>query len=107
MATKNQNFEMFAGDTKAVTVTVAGVDLTGATVKWAMKKSIFNAEPDVYKDTAAGISVITADKFTIALAPADTELLTGTYYHEASVTDVSGNVSTVLTGTITINRSGV
>ncbi|OME86914.1 hypothetical protein BK120_08300 [Paenibacillus sp. FSL A5-0031] len=107
MAMKNQNFEMFAGDTKNVTVTVTGVDLTGASVKWAMKKSIYNAEPDVYKDTLTGVTITAPDKFVIAFKPADTAALSGGFYHEAEVTDASGNVSTLLSGTITVNRSGV
>jgi hypothetical protein len=110
VATKNQNFEMFAGDTKYIVVTVSNVNLTGASVKWAMKKTIFNATPDVHKDTVSGginITDAAAGKFTITLAPTDTTDISGSYYHEAEVTDAIGNVSTVLAGTVTINRSGV
>ncbi|WP_141500961.1 hypothetical protein [Paenibacillus luteus] len=107
MATKNQNFEMFAGESKSVTVTVADVDLTGATVKWAAKKSIYNTEHDVYKDTESGVVITEPNKFVITLVPADTAALSGGYYHEAVLTDASGNVSTVLTGKLTINLSGV
>lgn len=107
MTAKNQNFEMYAGDTKTVTVTVSGVDLTGASVKWAAKKSIYNVEPDIYKETADGLMIAASDSFVIALAPEDTAALVGSYYHEAEVTDAAGNVSTVMTGTVKIERSGV
>lgn len=109
MTVKNQNFEMYAGDTKNIEITISSVNLAGASVKWAAKKTIYDAVPALYKDTAGGITITdaAAGKFTIALAPADTADLSGKYYHEAEVTDQSGNVSTVTTGTITINLSGV
>ena len=109
MTAKNQNFEMFAGDTKNIDVTVAGVNLAGSTVKWAMKKTIYSAAPDVAKDTVDGITVTDPNggRFTISLLPSETRSLSGTYYHEAEITDANGNVSTIFTGTITINRSGV
>lgn len=109
MTTKNQNFEMYAGNTKNIVVTVADVNLTGATVKWAMKKTIYDAEPAVAKTTAAGIAVTDATTgiFTVTLFPADTRNLSGTYQHEAEITDAPGNVSTVLTGQLTIHLSAI
>jgi hypothetical protein len=109
MTAKNQNFEMVAGDTKNVVVTVAGTDLTGATIKWALKKSVSSTVANVSKTTSDGISISDAagGVFTIALAPADTVNLKNDYYHEAEVTDQQGNVSTVMTGRISILLSGV
>lgn len=111
MTVKNQNFEMVAGDTKNIVITVAIADITGASVKWALKKSVFSASNAVYKDTATGGVSITdaaAGKFTVALAPSDTVTLKpGDYYHEAEVTDAAGNVSTVTTGKVTLLPTGV
>lgn len=49
MTAKNQNFEMVAGDTKNIIVTVTGTDLTGASIKWAMKRSVNSTTADVSK----------------------------------------------------------
>jgi hypothetical protein len=110
MTTKNQNFEMVAGDSKNVIVTVSDADLTGATIKWAMKRSVSSATANVSKDTTSGgisISDATGGIFTISLIPADTSALKGDFYHEAEITDAQNNVSTVMTGRISILPSGV
>lgn len=106
---KNQNFEMYAGDTKNIEVTIAGVNLTGASVKWALKRTVYEADAVISKDTTGGISITNASGgvFVIALAPGDTTSLSGDYYHEAEITDSASNVSTVFTGKATINLSGV
>lgn len=109
MTARNQNFAMHAGDTKHVIVTVTGVDLAGAAVKWSMRKAALKvAGPGVSKDTNAGIEITNAatGEFTIKLNPTDTAGMSGTYLHEAEVTDAAGNVSTVLTGMVTIHRKG-
>lgn len=109
MTVKNQNFEMVAGDTKNIVIPVSNVnDLAGASVKWALKKTVYDASNAVYKDTASGGISISGTTFTVALAPADTVALRpGDYYHEAEVTDAAGNVSTVTTGKVTISPTGV
>lgn len=99
----NQNFTMVSGDSKNITVSMLdGVPLDGATVKWALKQS----STVVSKTTSSGIT-IAGSTFTIRLNSADTASLIGKYYHEAEVTDMFGNVSTVMTGNITIERSNV
>lgn len=106
---------MFEGESKDVRVTVVdqdGVpfDLSGSTVRW-------EAQPDL---TASGASIIKATGgqgitltnptqgiFTIRLDPADTLGLAGGFYHEAQVTDSAGNVATVLTGRLTIQKTAI
>lgn len=115
MAINNQNFNMFAGNTKRIVVTVmneAGTDpenLTGASVRWAMKQSAYSPQSIIVKDPDNDTSITDAlaGKATILIRPEDTQGLVGAFYHEAEVTDKDGNVSTVLTGTVTINKSGM
>jgi hypothetical protein len=111
LTAKNQNFEMFQGDTKNIVVTVTGTDLTGASIKWAMKRSVSSTVVDVSKSIGNGISITSASPtssvFEIKLDPADTINLKGDYYHEAEVKDAQNNVSTVMTGRISIQLSGV
>lgn len=109
----NQHFEMISGDTATITVTVddgAGgvVDLTGATVTFAMSKdkpgSRFNATAKITKTVGDGVTLTdpTNGVMTVALDAADTDDLSGRYHYEIEVTDTSSNVATVTTGIITI-----
>ena len=101
---------MVQGDTVALDFSIVDddddpVNLTGATVRWQLSRRE-RLEPIVQKISGSGITVTDAvgGLFTVDLAPSDTEDLYGTYYHEAEVTDASGNISTVRTGEIVINR---
>jgi hypothetical protein len=106
MTARNQNFEMFCGDTREIVVTVrdasgSAIDLTGATVLWTLSRSD-RCDAEVSKSSPSEGIVLTSaasGQFTITLDADDTEDLDpGDYYHEAEVTDSSGRVSTVLTG---------
>jgi hypothetical protein len=57
------------------------------------------------KTTSSGISITNAAGgiFQVSLTAADTAGLSGAYYFEAQVTDAGSNVSTVTTGTLTVN----
>jgi hypothetical protein len=101
----NQNFSMIAGDTKNLVITIPE-DLTGCTVKWGLRQRQYSTENFISKSTSDGIS-INGTEITIKLAPADTQALGGTYFHECEVTDQLNNVSTIFTGMCTISRSGV
>ena len=97
------DFEMYAGDSKTLQVTVlddagAAADISGATVRWQMARYC-GATPVVEKATGSGISIVDGPtgRFDVALLPADTEALQGCHYHEAELENV-GVVSTVLTG---------
>lgn len=121
MTAKRQDFPMFAGDTAELLVTVADgnaepdaygekppANLTGSTIKWALKDSVAGMQK-VLKTVGVGVSLTAPWKgeFSVLLSPADTQGLVGRFYHEAEVTDIDGHVSTVLTGFIRIEPSGV
>lgn len=110
-----QNFTMYAGDTKIITVTVTddddeAVDLTGATIRWQASRLVvdegFDADPLISKDNDTGGGIESASPstgvFEVTLDPDDTEDLSGLYYHEAEVIDADGNVATVMTGRMTV-----
>jgi hypothetical protein len=114
MTAVNQNFSMTAGDSKNVVITVSNdegiaLNLTGASVKWALKKRVTSTENELYKTNTDGITITDAANgvITIKLVPVDTTTLNGTYHHECEVTDANGNVSTVTVGSASISRSGV
>lgn len=100
--------EMVQGDTVALDFSIVdaagdAVDLTGATVRWQMSRSV-QATAILSKSVGSGITVTNAagGLFTVDLAPADTVDLAGTFYYEAEIIDASDNVSTVRTGQIKI-----
>jgi hypothetical protein len=102
VATKNQNFTMYSGDTKILnfTVTMTGV-LTGSTIKWVLGKG---STIYITKTTISGINISGDKTFTVTINPVDTASLYGTYLHEAEITDADGNVSTVAIGKVVITK---
>lgn len=101
MTALKQDFEMFAGDSKQIIVSNTNdngspLDLTGASVKWSLS--------DIVKTNVNGIYISNPinGEFVIHLDPEDTVNKIGKFRHEAVVTDVVGNVSTVLKGYVTI-----
>jgi hypothetical protein len=105
-----QNFDMVAGDTTLLTVAVideagAIVDLTNATAIWQMARTA-QTPALLTKTTDANAGITITDPLggilTVLLDPGDTEGLTGRWYHELEVIDVAGDISTVITGFVTI-----
>jgi hypothetical protein len=101
MAAKNQNFEMYIGDTHILEITVTMDDtLAGATAKWEMAN---NNTVLVTKQSGSGIATTGEKVFEVTINPADTQSMkAGTYRHAAEVTDAAGRVSTVATGKMTL-----
>jgi flavin reductase (DIM6/NTAB) family NADH-FMN oxidoreductase RutF len=106
-----KNFEMFAGDTPQIVVTVvdqdgAMVSLTGGHVLWEMATQDWATNTDaviVTKTSDTAQITLGYGQFTVHLLSADTVGLAGSsYYHEAQVTLADGTVGTPLTGTIKI-----
>ena len=117
MTSENQDFEMYAGESKVITVTVKdgtgeALNLTGATIEWVAKANEDEVNATITKNNGEGGGLEILDQeankgeFTITLAPADTEKLGGvTYYHEAEVIDASTNVSTVTRGMMEVKKA--
>lgn len=110
MTQTNQNFEIYQGDTKNIVVTVSNndgtlMDITAVSIKWRLK--IKNTISIDKTTTNGGISITDSvnGKFTIHLVPSDTTSITGNFYHEAEITDVLGNVSTIFTGVAKVIKS--
>lgn len=114
MPSENQTIEIWRGDSHTITIPVRdgdgnAVNLTGATARWWVGKSVNSTGTNVLIQKATGGSGITitsdAGLYTlnITVNPSDTEdLRPGDWYHEAEVT-LSGVVSTVTVGTFTLN----
>src|SRR3990172_5737186 len=89
----------------------AAVDLTGATIKWSIRKDI-NSTVELTKTTASGITITSAPggTFAVAIDDADTDELSEdnqdgvSYYMEAVIIDASGNVYTITTDDIQPDR---
>jgi hypothetical protein len=97
-----QNFSVYSGNNKDITLTIkdeAGntLPLNGATLRWMMT----NGTTTVTKQYPN----LSGNSCTIKLVPADTEGLSGNFKHEAELTDSLGNVSTVVTGTVSVIKT--
>ena len=104
MTTTAQNFTMWSGDDKTITVTLS-TDITGATINYAIAASVGSTALITKATGGSGIAITDAANgiFTIDLDPSDTSSKAGVYYHECQVTDTSSVVSTVFVGSVTIN----
>lgn len=88
-----QNFSLVAGDSRTITATVDNIT------------NLSNVSFNVNKN---GISVLSkqiitlANTLTISLDPSDTQNLSGNYDYEIIQTDDLGNVTTLISGTLSI-----
>lgn len=105
-----QNVSLAAGDNMVITVTVtqagSAKNLTGATAINYKAYPLNSSTAVITKALLSGVTVTNAAGgiFTVTLAPADTTALCGDYRHEAEITDVSGNISTVMTGLLSVQK---
>ena len=104
-----KNFEMTAGDTKQLIITVkdandSPVNISGATIEWKCARSL-NKPTKIYKTTSSGITITNGPNgtFAVTLNAGDSSNLLGNYIHEARMT-LSGNISTVISGTMKVNK---
>ncbi len=102
------NFEINSGDTLNAVISVindagAAVNITGYSARWKMSPRI-GASASSSKTVGSGITLTTPTSgiLTISLTSADTANRCGAYVHELVLTDGSGNVSTAMTGRLTI-----
>jgi hypothetical protein len=113
--TSVQSFDLFAGDTRALTFTVVddsnnNVDLTGGSMIWemaALNWKSSGASPVLTKTSTAGDITLANGSFTLKLASADTQgLAEGSYYHEAQVTLADGvTIGTPLSGRVKVKSN--
>jgi hypothetical protein len=106
------DFTMFSGDTKVIHVTAVEsdntpLDLTDVDIAWILAKKV-TAPVILNKTIGAGITVTDAVNgvFEITMDPLDTAALKGTYYQEVQIDD-AGAISTIMTGTVTINPDAI
>ncbi len=113
MTMLNQNFSMWAGNTRYISVSVTEdddttpKDLTDAHILWIMRE--YGEEDSLLEKTTDDDGVQINDPptdgiFTIILKPEDTVDLSGIYHHRAIVTNQHGEVSTVLMGSAIISN---
>ena len=105
------DFNMVAGDTKTLVVTVKDssgnpVNIAGAAILWRASRSIRKTAA-LSKEVNDGIVISDGPngQFTVSLDPADTDDMHGEYYHEAQVTALDGTISTVLRGAMKVDRA--
>lgn len=113
---EGQGFEMWAGTSKDVTVTVtdassgASVNLASGSVRWVLKTAIDSTACLLTKDsdwTGACAVTISGCTFSFTMPHADTDALAGTYYHEAEVKDSAGSTFKAMRGYITIQQGAI
>jgi hypothetical protein len=117
MTEQSQDFEMWAGEYKEITILVkkpdgTPEDLTGATVEWLVKKRPQSNLPAlVSKSSGHGAEVLvppTAGLVKITLDEADTTSLpASTYYHELEGKDSADRPFTPTVGYLVIQPSAI
>lgn len=101
MAAEDQDFELFAGDDAVLEFTVtneagAAQSLAGASIAWLCARRA--GATAVLTKSGAIVDPASGGVFRVTLADTDTDDLLGEYWHQAVVTDSSGNIVTVATG---------
>jgi hypothetical protein len=112
-AAPEYDFEMQAGDTKRLIVSVkdpagAAIPLGGAiSIQWWAAKKVTSAIHLVEKGLGTGVTITDAPNgvLRVDIDPDDTALISGAYYHELEVIDSAGDIQTVLKGTMTVVKS--
>lgn len=107
----NSDFSMHSGDDLTLSVTVkdaagAVVDVTGATGVFGIGKTDSNGEP---KGAPLAEPVVAVEDgpngvLSVTIVPANTADLAGDYWYELELTGADTKVSTVLYGTLTVQK---
>ena len=108
MTAKNQNFSMYDGETKVLTITMNPIkDLTSATIDWFLTTINDPSTAVVTKSIGSGITVtdLTNGVFDVTVDPADTEGLEGKHLHWVRVVDGNSDDAVVTTGAVKITAS--
>jgi len=105
------DFSMHSGDDLVLEVTVkdaAGtvVDISGASGTFGIGKLDSSGNPKGSSLAAPAVAITdgAAGKLSVTIVPANTESLAGDYWHELQLTDAATKISTVLYGTLTVQK---
>lgn len=109
MTIQSQNFEIHAGDTKQVIITVtdendAILPLSGYDITWVMYRQT-SKEEVLRKELGDGITVPTPSngQIVIGFLPTDTaDIVPNTYSHECEISSGPDDIATICTGTVKI-----
>jgi hypothetical protein len=112
MASVNQDFVTYAGDTVTPIFTVVDVNgqpvniSTVTQITWTCFRSLQLSTPLITKTLTGGeitfTGIGTNGQFQVTILPADTQSLSGWYIHQASIADASGNQTTVTVGRMNV-----
>lgn len=98
-------YSVYRENTRNITLTFAGVDLTGATVFFTVKTEADDVANDstalIQKDVTTHLDA-TSGTTRIELTPEDTDVAPGKYLYDIKLKKASGEQTTVDYGTFTI-----
>jgi len=105
--------EVFQGDDKTYELTVVddadppvAVAITGFTIKFTVKEFKTDTTNKIQKTTADAAEILITDGpnglAEIYLVPADTAVLSGEFFYDIEVTNLSSKIYTIATGRFTI-----
>jgi len=105
-----QNICMKQGDDLSVIVSVVDgsglpIDITDAeSIKWSAARSV-NSVAILEKSIGDGITVNSPTTFIFDITSAESELMSGNYYHEVEIINNTGLVYTPLFGQLVIQKT--
>lgn len=111
MTAVSQDFTLYIGNNAAPQFAVvdgagAAIDLSSVSeITWVAQRTPSDAAVITKTKTAGAITFVntgTDGKFQVAIIPADVAALSGYYFHYATITDSSGNITTVGLGRLNI-----
>ena len=108
-----QNFELVSGNDKDLNFVHkdqdgAIVDLTGATISWALAEHEKSKARIIFYTSPTNITITdaVAGEYTVSILAADSEPLTPRdYYHEVRITSAASKTHTAVIGTVTVLRN--
>jgi hypothetical protein len=107
-ATLNQNFQLFCGEDKLITVDMTGYDLaTVSSLTWKLALSPYAVNEDILltKVQSSGIAV-SGTSIEITIDAADTiDIKPDLYYHELKLVEADGKIKVAMTGNVVLRKS--
>lgn len=114
MADQNQDFITYQGDDVSPIFTVRDTDgavvniSTVSQITWSARRNLDTTAAVTKTKTGGGITFVTTGtdgQFQVVITHTDTAALTGYYLHTASITDASGNITTVTVGRMQVGQA--